>query len=111
MSEDSFIVGESLTDQEKEKLKRLDVRLSKLFFGSGFAVRTCVGQGEGSERTVGFVAGFGSPPLVSVSAAEFLATPDDEVIQSIHNRLNNPHSPADDLPDGDGPCQSNLPPV
>lgn len=82
-----MIMSRGLTAEEKAKLARIDYRLSVIFSSTGHAVRVCEGAGGGDNRTIKFIAGLIGPPLISVPAAQFLGTSDEQFLEEMQTQI------------------------
>jgi hypothetical protein len=83
----SMILDRGLTIDEKAKLARLDSRLSALFSAAGYIVRVCEGRGEDKDRKIQFLVGLTGPPVFSLSSYDFLAAPDDLLLDQVKGLL------------------------
>jgi hypothetical protein len=88
-AENSLIMeGDGLTLEEAAKLKRLDGRLWAMFIGAGHDdVRFCRISEAGGQRMIGFAPTLLGRYLVAITAADFLAASDDEVLDALKEIL------------------------
>jgi hypothetical protein len=87
VAEYSMILDRGLTQQEKIKFKRLESRIADLFRAAGAIIRLCEGIGEGEKRTIGLIPGLIGLPLVSLTATQFLTTPDELLLRDLERQI------------------------
>jgi hypothetical protein len=89
VAEVSMILDRGLTAGEKTKFDRMKDRASAIFTAAGHTIRLCEATGEGERRKIGFVPGLFGAPLISLPSAEFLASPDEKLLQDLQRTLEN----------------------
>ncbi len=86
-AEVSMMLDRGLSADEKAKFNRVQDRLAAIFTAAGQVVRVCEGTGEGEDRVIGFIPGLIGRPLISLPAAQFLASSDEELLHELKRRL------------------------